>query len=201
MNIRNIFIPAIMLVSSFTANANAALRDDFPAAHAAFIAVSQDQGGTVDDAWVKFEALEKAYPNHPLVQVYFGALKTVKADKAIMPWSKMMWVEKGLDLIDSGLALLTNSHNTELVSETSVALETRLEAVKIFLAVPDFLNRFQDAKDVFGDLLDTENVDALPSKLRIEIYSIGAKIAERDKNILEVNKWQQKIKVAAASQK
>ena len=76
---------------------------------------------------------------------------------------------------------------------TTVAMDSRLVAANTFLAVPSFLNRLQDAKDVFADLLDSGDVEQLPVELRKAIYSIGVKIAEEEGDSDGLAKWQQKI--------
>ena len=181
----------VLVTVNFTAYAN--LDGNFRQARSEFLAVTQENGGSFKSAWDSFKQLDKQYPDHPAVQAYYASLETIKARDAWMPWSKLKWVEQGLDRMDGALSLLDDSHESEKLGVSTVALETRIVAANTYVAVPSFLNRLQDAKDVFSDLLDTPNLDRLPNELSKAIFTIGLNIAEKEDKQEERAIWQKKL--------
>ena len=173
--------------------AHAGLEQSFGRAQAAFYAYTLEQGGSFESAWQEFEQLDLQYPDHPAVQMYYGSLETVKARDAWMPWSKMKWVEQGLDRMDRALSLLEPVHEQQKLGANTIAMDSRLVAANTFLAVPSFLNRLQDAKDVLADMLDSVELEQQPLELRQAIYRIGVKIAEKEGKADELAAWQQKL--------
>lgn len=76
------------------------------------------------------------------------------------------------------MTLLTAEHETEILIGIPVATDSRIAATTTLLAVPGFLNRLEDARAVFADLLDTTDMDTLPAKVQRRIYQLGVDIAE-----------------------
>lgn len=192
MNILSrILVVVILAAVSFTVHAN--LDEQFNEAQGEFLAIVEENSGSFEKAWTKFIQLDKQYPDHPAIQAYFGSLETLKARDSWMPWTKLKWVEQGLDRIDHALSLLDESHESEKLGTTTVALHSRIAAANTFLAIPSFLNRLQDAKDLFADLLDTPNLEHLPHELHKVIFTIGLDIAEKEGSQENQEKWQQKL--------
>ncbi len=188
---KQLLLLSALLLGSFGVQAN--LQQQFIEAKDAFDTYLQEDDGSFDTVWQQFERLDEQYPNHPAVQMYYGSLETIKARDAFLPWKKMKWVEQGLDRMDRALSLIKVEHEQERLGKTMVALDSRLVAANTFLGVPSFLNRLQDAKDVFADLMETPDLEHMPPPLKQAIYAIGLKIAEKEENPQELANWQQKI--------
>ena len=183
----------IFLLMVFSPISQADLKSDFQQAHLSFLAYIDEAGSSFDQAWDLFEKLDANYPDHPAVQVYFGSMETLKARNAWMPWTKMKWVEQGLDRIDRALSLLKPEHQRQFLIATSIALDTQISAASTFLAVPSFLNRLQDGKDMFAEIQQSTDVSALHPELQWRIYLIGKSIAEQEDNETAIHSWQTKI--------
>ena len=174
------------------AQAPSDLHADFLNARDAFVQFI-DSGEGFDSAWTQLTELEKAYPDHLAAQCYLGALETIKARDAWMPWTKMRWVEAGLDRLDRALGLLRPEHARDGLAGISTSLDCRLTAARTFLSVPGFLNRQQDANDVFSDLIEFTELVEQPVEVRRSIYRLGLDIAKADDNAEEVAVWSMRL--------
>ncbi len=188
-----IFSLIIFLLMVFSPISQADLKSDFQQAHLSFLAYIGETGSSFDQAWDNFKKLDADYPNHPAVQVYFGGMETLKARNAWMPWTKMKWVEQGLDRIDRALSLLAPEHQQQFLIATPVALDTQITAASTFIAVPSFLHRLQDGKDLFAEIQQSTDVSALHPELQRRIYLVGKDIAEMEDNETAIHSWQTKI--------
>lgn len=182
---------ALLLAANLlAAPAHADLQAEFGTAHASFLSFFDDnKDEDFDSAWQQFKHLDAQYPDHPAVQTFYGSLEAIKASRVRMPWSKIKWVERGLDRIDRAMTLLTAEHETEMLIGMPVATDSRIAATTTLLAVPGFLNRLEDARAVFADLLDTTDMDTLPATVQRRIYQLGVDIAERSDNRQQLEEW------------
>ncbi len=183
----------IYLLLFFSPMSQAELKTEFQQAHQYFLSYINETGSSFDQVWDNFEKLDADYPDHPAVQVYFGSMETLKARNAWMPWNKIKWVEQGLDRIDRALSLLEPEHKQQFLITSPVMLDTQLTAASTFLAVPSFLNRLQDGKDLFADIQQDTDVSTLNPQLQQRIYLIGKNIAELEDNETAIHSWQEKI--------
>ncbi len=170
------------LAYGLVSNAFALTEQEFKEANSAYLSFVVDDKIKIDDPWNKFDVLNKNNPDHPVVQIYFGSLETLKARDAWMPWSKLKWVNQGLDRIDRALRLLEKRHDVEMLQNMPVSLLSRITAARTFLGVPSFLNRLQDGKDVFADILDSADVTQYPAALQKQIFTIGMEISKAEEN-------------------
>lgn len=152
-----------------------------------------EQNHLFEAAWSAFKNLEEEYPNHPAVNTYLGSLEAIRGGNSWMPWSKLKWVEQGLDRIDRAMSLLESGEYDAISGGISIADDCRLIAVSTFLGVPAFLNRFQDGKDVFHDLTETRDLTGLPLTFQKVIYQLGAVIADKEGDTDSLKKWQQQL--------
>ena len=188
---RTTLLLALLLAANLlAAPARAKLQAEFRTAHASFLSFFDDnKDENFDLAWQQFNQLNARYPDHPAVQTFYGSLEAIKANRVRMPWSKIKWVERGLDRIDRAMTLLTAEHEAEILIGIPVATDCRIAATTTLLAVPGFLNRLEDARAVFADLLDTADMDTLPATVQRRIYQLGVDIAERSDNRQQLEEW------------
>lgn len=180
----------LLLVNLFTAPAYADLQSDFETAHASFLSFFDDnKDKDFYAAWQQFEQLDAQYPDHPAVQTFYGSLETAKATRVLMPWSKIKWAERGLDRIDRAMTLLGPEHETEILVGIPVATDSRIAATTTLLAVPGFLNRLEDAKAVFADLLDSTDLESMPAVVQRRIYHLGVDIAKVSDDEQQLEEW------------
>ncbi|MES9901253.1 MAG: hypothetical protein ABW168_01060 [Sedimenticola sp.] len=188
-------VVTILLCMVLAAGVSAAAEfgEEFAQATEVFNSYYKEEGSSWDEAMTKFAALDERSPNNPAVLVYMGSLETLKARDAWMPWTKIKWVEMGLERIDLALEKIAPSHDGEVVDGVAASLLTRIVAVDTFLSVPGFLNRMQDANDVFADMVDSVAFESADKETLKTIYGLGLKIAERDEKTVDVEKWRKKI--------
>ncbi|MEE9322181.1 MAG: hypothetical protein V3U76_17215 [Granulosicoccus sp.] len=184
------FSVLLLLINLFAASGYADLRSDFESAHASFLSFFDDNKDKYfDTAWEQFEQLDAQHPDHPAVQTYYGALETIKANRVLMPWSKIKWAERGLDRIDRAMTLLGPEHVKENLIGIPVATDSRIAATTTLLAVPGFMNRIEDAKAVFADLLDTTDMESMPAVVQHRIYQLGVDIANKSDDKQQLEEW------------
>ena len=180
----------LLLINLFATPAYADLQSDFKTAHASFLSFFDDnKDEDFDAAWQQFDQLDAQFPDHPAVQTYYGALETIKANRVLMPWSKIKWVERGLDRIDRAMTLLDPEHDKENLVGIPVATDSRIAATTTLLAVPGFMNRLEDAKAVFADLMDTTDMEAIPTVVKRRIYQLGVDIATKTDVKQQLEEW------------
>lgn len=186
---------SVLLLSAqlYATNVQADLKAGFQSAHASFLSFIDEQDGDFNFAWQQFEQLDSLYPDHPAVQTYYGSLETIKASRVRMPWNKVKWVERGLDRIDRAMSLLTPEHQAEQLIGIPVALDCRIAAVQTLLSVPKFLHRFDDARDIFADLLDTNDLESLPFVVQQRVFQLGMEIAEKSDDEQQRDEWSARL--------
>ncbi|MES9884444.1 MAG: hypothetical protein ABW185_26660 [Sedimenticola sp.] len=128
----------LCMVLAAGVSAAAELGEEFAQATEVFNSYYKEEGGSWDEAMAKFAVLDDRSPNNPVVLVHMGSLETLKARDAWMPWTKIKWVEKGLDRIDLALKKIAPNHDKERVKGVAISLLTHIVAVNTFLDVPEF---------------------------------------------------------------
>ncbi len=108
--------------------------------------------GDVDVLHADLRELVEADPQSPLFLVYLGSSETLIARDAWWPWTKMRYLESGLDKIDRALALLRPEHEQQRVGKAVVGEWVRTTAHQTFLKVPEFSNRSQHAEELAQQL-------------------------------------------------
>ncbi len=180
----------LLSINLLVAPAYADLLTEFETAHASFLSFFDSKNDAdFNSAWQQFERLDAQYPDHPAVQTFYGSLEAIKANRVRMPWSKIKWVERGLDRIDRAMTLLTPEHEAEILVGIPVATDSRIAATTTLLAVPGFMNRLEDARAVFADLLDTSDIGTMPAAVQRRIYQLGVDIAERSDDKQQLEEW------------
>ncbi|NOY83635.1 MAG: hypothetical protein GXO96_02210 [Nitrospirae bacterium] len=128
----------------------------------------------------QFDHLAKNYPDQPLYSAYLGSAYTLKARDAWMPWTRLKYVEKGLELIDTALLNLRPKHDKMRLRDSIVSMETRLVALSTFLQVPSFLNRLQTAKDLLTETFDSSAFAQANPEVKGRIYLRAAELADKE---------------------
>ncbi len=141
--------------------------------------------GDADAAEQSYPGLQKLvreHPDNPLFLAYLGANETLFARDRWMPWTRIKFLDSGLDKVDKALAMLGPEHDGQTERGSIVSLETRLVALSTYVAVPSFSNRLQDARDLLADTLEQPAFGKAPPEVRQRIYLQGANIARRDED-------------------
>jgi hypothetical protein len=136
----------------------------------------------LDHAFTLFEQLVESQPDQPLFLAYLGSSHTLKGRDAWMPWNRLRHVEQGLGYIDKGLAQLTPEHNRILVANVPVSVETRLVAITTFLKIPEFFNRFDNAKTLLQTSLAAPEFSMAPPLVQANYFFQAADVARHDNN-------------------
>lgn len=170
----------------FAPPATAGEAEDFIRAEALFQKASAGDSGATATAVARFEQLAAAdSPHAPLYLAYLGAAQAMQGRDAWMPWTKMRATERGLATLDKALRRLEDRHDTILLRQAPVAIETRLVAASTFLALPGLFHRFDDAKTVLRAALASPAFAAAPPALRAQLHWRAAAAAARDRKHAE----------------
>jgi hypothetical protein len=87
------------------------------------------------------------------------------------------------------MTLLGPEHDTENLVGIPVSTDSRIAATTTLLAVPGFMNRLEDAKAVFADMLDTTDMESLPAAVQRRIYQLGVDIANKSDDKQQLDEW------------
>jgi len=144
----------------------------------------------------QFTNLSMAYPDNPLFLAYQGSLHTLTGRDAWMPWNKIAYTEKGLDMISKALRMLKLKHDHEKIRGAPISVETRLVAVSTFSSVPASFHHFEKAKAVLNELFQSPVLTVSPPYLQAYVYKEAAKIARMEnQRYREIRYLQRVLKV------
>lgn len=175
--------------------------DDFTDARREFQRGLAGDGLARDRALELFEKLTGAEPRHPLYTAYLGSSYVIKGRDAWMPWNQLRLVERGLAMIDHGLALLGPEHDHTTVADVPLSAEARLVAITTFLQVPGFFNRFEPAKTLLRQALAAPAFAQSPPIVQANYFVQAADAAQRDDKPAEAREFLSKaIDVAPQSE-
>lgn len=86
------------------------------------------------------EAWEQSYPNETLIKIYIGATKCLMARDAWMPWSKLKYVNQGMDDMDAALERLESEVAQNLATEQDL-FRAYIERGMVYARLPDRFKR------------------------------------------------------------
>lgn len=186
-----------MLIAIVCGAAGAAPQEVAPASFAQarqqFVAASQGKGESGDSAIEAFSKLGAAQPGHPIFLAYEGAGYTLKGRDASMPWDKMKYAEKGADMLDKALLLLTPAHDEALFNGTPESLEVRLLAANTLISLPDFMNRRSQGKRALEAALASPALAQASDQFHANLYAAAARLAAKEQRGKDEISWLQKI--------
>lgn len=161
------------LVSADTGYANA-----FQSAQAEFTRALQGDSDAVEQAMELFRALSESNPGNPLLAAYYGSAQALRARDAWMPWNKMRYSEQGLDTIDGALRMVKPEHDAQRTRGVPVSVETRLVAARTFLAMPKFLNRGEQGRNLVADTIASPVFQSTPQAVQVQFLRLAAADAQ-----------------------
>ncbi len=132
-----------------------------------------------EEAFEQFKQLSQNYPDNPLFLAYYGSSYTLLGRDAWMPWNKIGYTEKGLDIIGKALQMLQAKHDFETLRGAPISIETRLVAITTFLKVPKSFNHFEKAKAVLNEVWQSPAFATSPQSLKKLVYEQAAKLESK----------------------
>lgn len=157
------------VVSADTVDANS-----FQGAQAEFTRALKGDSDAVEPAMELFRVLSESDPGNPLLTAYYGSAQTLRARDAWMPWNKMKYTEEGLDTIDGALRMLEPEHDVQRTRGVPVSVETRLVAARTFLALPKFLNRGEQGRNLVADTIASPVFQTTPQAVQAQFLRLAA---------------------------
>lgn len=153
---------------------------DYAQARAAFDRGRAGDGSASEQALDLFGKLSERDPTNPLYLAYIGGCWALRAKSARAPWNKMKYVERGLELIDRALAMLSPSHDQVVAHGVPISIETRLVAASTFLALPSLFHRFEDGKNAVAAALASPAWATSPPGVRAALQYQASLVARQD---------------------
>lgn len=118
-----------------------------------------------------------------LVLVFRGSLESMRANTVFLPWNKMTHVDAGVEMMEDALDNIDDAHEQTTLGGASIALRIKSVAAHTYFSFPKFLNRYQDAKDLLADILESPRLESASQDFRNSIYRLAADMAEEEGNI------------------
>ena len=169
-----------LLIANIITPAQAMDEAQYNEADARYLATVNGNGNSVKKAIKYFDKLTVPAPYDTLVKSYRGSLESIMATHVYMPWNKMKHVELGSEQMDEALDELTEIHNTTEFNGTALSILIRFNIAQSYFQFPDFLNRFQDAKDLISEILETPQFSNANIKVKNNVYELAAAMAEKE---------------------
>jgi hypothetical protein len=165
---------ALLLATGIAAAADTS----FAEAQQIFMRAQQGQEKDVEPAIAAFEALARAEPRNPVYASYLGSALALKGRDALMPWTRMKYVEEGLDQLDRALAALKPEHDKALLRGVPMGIEAQLVAANTLLRIPDgIFHRRAQGRKLVADLLKNPALAAAPADFRAAVDKAAAEAA------------------------
>jgi len=139
--------------------------------------MSLEDESKVDSAISLYEELGHTYSLKGKSLTYIGALYAIKGKHAFSPFTKLKWVNKGLEIMDQGL------------HESPEDIEALFIHGSTCFYLPFFFNRKRDAKENFSTIINLlpTKYDNYSSELilnMIEFFEINLNLEEKELNLL-----------------
>jgi len=151
----------------------------FIKAQALFQQSRDGDNSVTEEAFEQFKQLSRRYPDNPLFLAYYGSSYTLLGRDAWMPWNKIGYTEKGLDIIGKALRMLKPKHDFEKLRGAPISIETRLVAISTFSEVPKSFNHFEKAKAVLNEVWQSPGFATSPRLLKKLVYEQAAKLESK----------------------
>ncbi len=184
----------LVLTSSFVTSPNAMQESQFSEAHSIYMTAVDGSESDVKKAANYFEKLSVTEPFDTFIQTYKGSLESLMATHVFMPWNKMKHVDAGSELIDNALDEISEIHNIQTLGGTTLSFRMKLVAAHTYFRFPRFLNRYQDAKDLTTDLLESPQLESASVESINSLYQLAAAMAEEEDNKQKQSEFLSKIK-------
>lgn len=137
------------------------LPEAFSTARAAYQQAVTERGRAVDHALSAVDAYLAAHPEDALALVYRGSLLTLNAAEAFFPWTKLSYLNEGLDLMDTALP-------------RTPAVEALVVRGLTNARIPDRFNRAALARQDLAQALAHPDFTTLPEATQAEVTATHA---------------------------
>jgi hypothetical protein len=192
-DLRNSWRPAMsaMLALGLAGTAvAAALPPNVPAnldtAKAQFEAGRAGSHDATERAQQLFSQLLHRDAGNPLYLAYYGSTYTLQARDSLAPWTRIKLINQGTAMLDRALAMLDHPPATARTvaarpEDGTAALETRLVAMAVFIALPETLfHRRAAARREYQRAVASPDFSAAPVDLQGHLQYEGALIAREE---------------------
>lgn len=170
--------------------------DDFLTAHSIYLtATNSGEEADIEQAEQQLAKLTLTGPEHELIDTYLGSLESLKATTVFFPWNKMKHVDQGVEMMDRALESINTPHQQTLLAGVAISLRMQLICAHTYFAFPRFLNRFQDAKDLVADILESPQLADANTLFKNALYLLAADIAKDEDNIEQQQQYLKLIQV------
>jgi len=170
----------LLLMTSFAIPAHAMNDSEFTTLHSIYMKGINGSENDLKNAISHFEHLPSPAPYDIFINTYRGSLRTSMAQHVYMPWNKMGHVDAGSELMDNALDEITEIHETQTLAGTALDFRMKLVVAHTYFRFPRLLNRFQDAKDIVAELLESLQRTTANTEAKNSLYKLAAAIAEED---------------------
>ena len=187
------FLLFLCLICSSTVSVYAMDENMFSKSHAIYMKGIDGSESDLEKAIEYFDKLSVSAPFDIFVNTYRGSLRSRMAQHVLMPWSKMKHVDAGSELMDNAIDDISEVHDSQTIGGTTLSFRMKLTAAHTYFRFPRFLNRYQDAKDLVADLLESPNLETTSQEAKNNLYGLAAEIAEEDGDEQKKAAFQAKI--------
>jgi hypothetical protein len=144
------------------------------------IAVAE-RGDTVNRAMAAAEAILAADPKDAVARAYKGSLLTMMGGDAWMPWNKLRYVNRGMDMLDAAVAEAKDAKDHGLDGEAEILLVAAFTNSRL----PSMFNRAAAARQQIRRLIALPTFASLETSLQARALAIAAAYAHQDGNKAE----------------
>ncbi len=146
-----------------------------------------------DDVKVYLEQLSDSEPENALVMVYKGSVMTLEGRDAWMPWNKIKYTEKGMDLMEQALNMRLDSKEVPTYLNHSLALEIKMLCAITFTQVPKMFGRFEQGLELIDAIVTDKRYQQLSESQRAHLIYYRAEAAIKEDLIEDARNYYKKV--------
>jgi len=137
-------------------------------------AIKTYDSSSIKNAISHFDAIIASDPTDGRALVYKGSLLSALAKASWMPWDKLGYVNKGIDLMDQGITMVSTK-NTDSHTEIEVRMVRGITSAKI----PSAFRRGQVAEADFKMIREHPNFSKMSADDKCAVFAYSAVLAGR----------------------
>jgi len=137
---------------------------------------ARQRGRSVVEALEEVDVFLKDNPDDVVATMYQGSLYTMRGGDSFLPWKKLYYLRKGVDLMDSAMERLAKARPHGRDPELEMLLVRAITNARI----PRVFNRAGLARRDLASIFEHPGFSTLPERVRAEVLAWIALYARED---------------------
>lgn len=168
--------------------------------HALYIRAVAEESRARDQVKALLLRLTEEEPDNILIKTYLGSTYTLEGRDAWMPWNKMRYTERGMDMMEKALRLSEGHGEIPPYLGRALDLEVQLLCGITFTQVPKMFGRFGQGLELLEAVVENPHYSRFSDAQKADyLYYLGSAIAKDGRITRARHHLQQALELNAVS--